>query len=345
MLEIRRLFVEQRKDIFEKWAEFLAKSSISVEKNVDYTCGLFENETMIATASLSNNIIKCVAIDPDYRGGNAFNILITHLIEISSLNGSFDFYVYTKPEFKESFERLGFHEIASVENTMIFMEKSLHGIDEYLSNIQKYKSSHGVAGAVVMNANPFTKGHLHLVQTASESVDILYVFVVEEDRSEFSFETRIRLVKDGCEEITNVIVLSTGNYMVSSKTFPSYFIKESTDVTKVQARLDAHVFKERIAPVLNITQRFVGEEPFSIATNIYNNALKSVLEPEIQLNVIERKEVNNQVISATTVRTLLKEQGIESVRDFVPLTTFNYLSSYDGQETITSLKTQEESYE
>ena len=75
-----------------------------------------------------------------------------------------------------------------------------------------------------MNANPFTKGHLYLVETALEQCDHLYIFVLSDDSSKFSFEDRFRLVKLGTEHLNNVTVIPSGQYQVSQATFPSYFL-------------------------------------------------------------------------------------------------------------------------
>ena len=50
--------------------------------------------------------------------------------------------------------------------------------------------------------------------------------------------------------------------MVSSATFPSYFLKEKADleVAKVQATLDATLFLENIVPTLQLTKRYVGQD-------------------------------------------------------------------------------------
>ena len=45
-----------------------------------------------------------------------------------------------------------------------------------------------------MNCNPMTKGHLHLLETARKFVDYLYVFVVEEDKSDIPFAVRYAMV-------------------------------------------------------------------------------------------------------------------------------------------------------
>ena len=77
---------------------------------------------------------------------------------------------------------------------------------EYGRGLQRYLEANralvreGANGAVVMNGNPFTLGHRHLVEEAARRVDTLYVFVVREDRSAFSFDVRLRLVREGTSD-------------------------------------------------------------------------------------------------------------------------------------------------
>ena len=63
-----------------------------------------------------------------------------------------------------------------------------------------------------MNCNPFTLGHRYLIEQASEKVDHLYVFVVEEDKSFFPFSDRIGLVKKGTADLKNITVKPSGKY-------------------------------------------------------------------------------------------------------------------------------------
>lgn len=81
-------------------------------------------------------------------------------------------------------------------------------------------------GAVVMNCNPFTKGHRYLVEQALGMVDKLYLFVVEEDKSYFRFEDRFHMVKAGVADLENVHVVPSGKYVISKDTFAQYFEKE-----------------------------------------------------------------------------------------------------------------------
>ncbi|UPU39489.1 hypothetical protein MX850_01510 [Erysipelothrix sp. Poltava] len=146
------------------------------------------------------------------------------------------------------------------------------------------------------------------------------------------------LVRLGTAHLKNVKVLPTENYMVSSATFPSYFLKEDDDVTFVQARLDARVFAHHIAPALNITKRYVGSEPFSNATNIYNEALQEEFKGKLDLEIVDRIGNEESIISATKVRSLLAEENLDAVRHFVPETTFAFFISEEGKQVIAALK-------
>lgn len=70
-------------------------------------------------------------------------------------------------------------------------------------------------------------------------------------------------------DLPNVICHDSGPYMISSATFPSYFLKDSDQVVRTQAALDLEVFK-KIADTLGIRRRYVGEEPNSHTTCLYN---------------------------------------------------------------------------
>jgi cytidyltransferase-like protein len=50
-------------------------------------------------------------------------------------------------------------------------------------------------GIIIMNANPFTKGHRYLIEQAAQQVEHLIVMVVEEDASRFSYAERKAMVE------------------------------------------------------------------------------------------------------------------------------------------------------
>lgn len=208
---------------------------------------------------------------------------------------------------------------------------------KYITDLrkQRYEVKDGRAGAVVMNCNPFTFGHRYLVETAAGQVDKLFVFVVEEDKSFFSFKDRIELVKEGTKDIINVCVVPSGRYIASSQTLAGYFERDTIGDIYLDASTDLELFAQ-VANALNITIRFAGEEPLDIFTRQYNNNMRIILESYgIEFFEIKRKEENGKPISASTVRMLLKQKKFDAISEIVPLTTFNYLVKTFGDMDCT----------
>lgn len=181
-------------------------------------------------------------------------------------------------------------------------------------------------GAIVMNCNPFTLGHMYLIEEAKKSVDLLIIFVVEEDKSYFSFNNRMEMVKRAVEGMSNVYVASSGQYMISALTFPEYFTKDCNKNITVNTTYDVNLFAKCIAKELGISVRFVGTEPNDLITRQYNEMLKQILPLNgIELVEIKRKENGNGVISGTKVRQLIIEKNISELRNLVPETTIDIL--------------------
>ncbi len=202
---------------------------------------------------------------------------------------------------------------------------------ELFSYIQYIKSKVELSldkqiGSIVMNCNPFTLGHRYLIEMASKKVDILLIFVLQEDKSEFSFEERFKLVKLGTNDLDNVYIFSSGKFMISSITFPEYFLKGQKQNIVVDTSNDLNLFGEIIAPNLGIKVRFVGEEPIDLVTQQYNESMKKIL-PQYGVQVVEipRKTSDNEVISASVVRKLMRENRYKEIQKRVPNTTYNYL--------------------
>lgn len=181
-------------------------------------------------------------------------------------------------------------------------------------------------GCIVMNGNPFTNGHAYLIQEAIRQVEYLIVFVVEEDKSFFSFNDRFNMFKMYCDKFPNIFVVPSGKCIISTETFGEYFNKELLQNETVTPIKDAQIFAEIIAPQLNISIRFVGDEPIDLLTRQYNKTLETVLPSfGIILKEIKRYEVNGEVVSASKVRLMLKHNDFDKIKQYVPQTTLDYL--------------------
>jgi len=205
-------------------------------------------------------------------------------------------------------------------------KRALIDFYDQLSASTEGASEKAVFGSIVMNCNPFTKGHRYLIDQALTKCDYLVVFVVEEDKSIFPFEDRFRLVAEGTEDLPNVILIPSGKFIVSSLTFSEYFNKSELQDRVVDTSTDVLMFVREIAPCLHITKRFAGEEPFDAVTRQYNESMRKIL-PEYGMEFVEipRAEAANEVISASTVRALLEKKEFEAVEKLVPETTYRYL--------------------
>ena len=186
-----------------------------------------------------------------------------------------------------------------------------------------------VIGSIVMNCNPFTKGHRYLVEQALSKCDKLIVFVVEEDKSYFPFADRLALVKENLADLKNVLVLPSGQFILSARTFKEYFNKESLQEQKIDASLDVALFGREIAPSLDISIRFAGEEPLDKVTAQYNAEMGHLLQQyDVKFVEIPRLKREGMPISASQVRRLLKERDFRNIRKLVPEATYRYLRRF-----------------
>ncbi len=208
-------------------------------------------------------------------------------------------------------------------------ENNIHayrGLQDYLNDLKDKSVPSDNIGCIVMNCNPFTQGHQNLIKTAASQVDHLYIFVVQENRSCFSFNDRLVMTTNGCRSLDNVTVLPGGQYIISTLTFPEYFEKDHKKDLTINASMDIHVFGKFISKTLNISKRFVGQEPFCPITRQYNQQMLEILpEYGIAVLVIERFKVDDTPISASQVRRLMGEGQFEQIGDLVPKTTYDHL--------------------
>ena len=310
----------------------LAAEGIRRDRNLDYSCGIYDEayEHIIATGSCFKNTLRCFAVSDKHQGEGLLNSILTHLIEVQHERGNAHFFLYTKCSSAKFFADLGFHEIARVPDELVFMENRRNGFADYLAAL-KAESPAPADGqriaSLVMNANPFTLGHQYLVEKAAAENDLVHLFIVSEDASLVPFSVRKKLVLAGTAHIKNLVYHESGPYIISSATFPSYFQKDEMAVSSGHARLDITIF-QRIAATLGITRRYVGDEPLSQVTNLYNQIMQKALPAcGIECVILPRKEQNGQAISASVVRQALQTDDFARLAALVPSTTLEYFQS------------------
>ena len=302
------------------------ESGLRFEETFDVLVGAFENGRLVATGARYGNILKMFAITPEYQDGSLLGELVTELMRSGMLLGLETFFVFTSPPHAPSFQALNFRLLVS-HGPVALLEYG-NALSRYLENYRHLADEAKETGAIVMNCNPFTRGHRYLIQKAAAQTERLLIFVVREDRSAFPFEVRLQLVREGVADLPSVHVLDSSHYAVSSVTFPAYFLKANESVSQVQVEIDLHLFARHIAPFFHISRRFIGTEPYCRTTRLYSEAMKRILpEYGVEVGEIERLSVDEAPVSAYRVRDALRREAHETLRQLVPDTTLNYLLS------------------
>ena len=361
----------------------LEREGIHRDQHLDYTAAMLDEDYhVIATGSLFGNTLRCMAVSSDHQGESLMNAIVSHLIEVQYSRGNYHLFLYTKCDSARFFGNLGFYEITRVpEENIVFMENKRTGFRDYLAALQRETkqaettardeanagnptaghpaeavmapggscaagpaalNQSGRVGAIVMNANPFTLGHRYLVEQARAACGVLHLFMVSEDVSLVPFSVRKKLIMEGTKDIPGIIYHEAGSYIISSATFPAYFQKGDNAVIRSQAGIDARIFTQ-IAAALGITDRFVGDEPTSVVTGIYNEILSTALpEAGVACHIIPRKEADGKAISASTVRSCIHDGRLEDIRGLVPETTYRYFTSPEAAAVIGRIRAAEE---
>lgn len=307
------------------WRGFLQKQGLFPGELPETVFFLTDGDTLIGTASLSGDLIAYFAVDPARRGEDLAAVLLTAIRNHAFRNGFERLFLLTKPENRRLFAGLLFEPVAETSSA-VFMESPGGGIAELLSNAPK---ASGKVGSIVMNADPFTLGHRFLIETAAKECDFVFVFVLSEEKSFFSAEDRLSMVKKGVSDLPNVFVLPTKRYLVSAATFPTYFLKDRQKATEAFCDMDIAVFLEKFVPALSISVRYLGTEPSDPVTDAYNAALlKALPENGVAVRLVERKTADGDPVSAKTVRRLLAQKEFVKATALLPESTVSYLNNH-----------------
>ncbi len=304
---------------------------------------------LVGTGSHQGRILKYIAVGPKFRDTTAFALIVTYLTE-KLLKIYKHTFVFTRPENAVRFRGLGYSEIATAEPLFTVLEfgfESIRTYQNYLKTIIAPLKTSAVA-SIVVNCNPFTNGHKFLIEKAAAENEVVYLFVVEEERSVFPFSVRWELIRKGIQHLSNVVMVKGGMYVVSGAISPSYFLKCETadDIMRKQADLDVTVFAKYVVPVLKIRKRYVGTEAYCQTTAAYNESMKAILPGYgVELIEVERKAVDSgndgrpNYISASKVRQAINEDRLNEVLDFLPDSTREFLMSDDSLAIRSKIKT------
>lgn len=320
--------------------------------DVDYYAALVDesSDEIVAGGGLKGGVIKCVAVADGHKGEAVANKIVSHLIAKANAAGHQCVKLFTKPQNRPLFESLSFRFLAEAPEA-ILMETGVGGIAKYSEELRAKSEECNCyllagrnsvevdstklsvdtvkwsVGVIVMNCNPFTLGHRYLIERSSELVERLYVVVVREDCSMFSYSERKAMVSQGVKDLGNVVVVDGSDYAVSATTFPTYFLKRISDATDTQILLDLDIYLRHIAPALGANVRFVGSEPTDPLTRRYNELMRQQLGDD-HICEIPRMEKYGSVVSASRVRRAIEANSLWQAIKLVPSSTIPYIIAH-----------------
>lgn len=326
--------------------QFLGDNGLRLD-DVDYYAALVDETTdeIVAGGGLKGGVIKCVAVAEGHKGEAVANQIVSHLIAQANADGHQCVKLFTKPQNQKMFESMSFRLLAEAPKA-ILMETGIGGIRRYSEELEsekekvKSEKSNGKLhhlnpspqhpimpqrGIIIMNCNPFTLGHRYLIEQAAQQVQTLYILVVREDCSMFSYDERKAMIVRGVAHINNVVVCDGSEYSISATTFPTYFLKSLSDASDTQMTLDIDLYRRHIAPALGATVRFVGTEPDDPLTRRYNELMKSML-PDVR--EVARLQQGGVAVSASRVRKAIVENHLAQAARLVPPTTIPYIAAH-----------------
>lgn len=315
----------------EEIRALLAANDLALDEQIELFVVCRQQGRLVACAGLDHATIKCVAVAAECRGEALSLKLGSEVVALAAERGRFHLFLYSAPHNLRFFRGWGFYPLVEVPDLVVVMENSPVALQRYCDGLARLRRPGGKIGSIVMNANPFTRGHRHLVEQAAAACDGLHVFVVKENASMFSYDDRFALVAAGIGDIANVTLHQGSDYIISRATFPGYFLKEIKVIEHSWAAIDLLLFRRYIAPALGITHRFVGSEPLDVVTNRYNEDMRHWLQqaefPAAAISVVElpRIKTGGRPISATEVRALLARRDFATIKELVPATTLQFL--------------------
>lgn len=309
-------------------------SCLRFEEGFDDLVGVFDGGQLCACGARAGRVLKMLVVAPEHRGTGLLAQVVSELMRRGCEAGVSGYFIYTRPATAAVFEGLAFKLLAATGRAVLLEHGN--GLHRYLSE-RASKLRDGRNAAVVVNADPFTVGHLALVAQAATLADTVYVFVTSEGGFQLPLETRLELAAIGTAHLTNVVVTDTGPYVLGRATFPAYFLNQGEEIDLVRMELDAELFGKCLAAAFQIAIRVVGSEPTDPVSRRYNQCLRQRLTDwNIQLVEIERTRLGERWVDTRRARRALAAGDLAALGGLVPEGTLPCLGAATASVAATT---------
>jgi [citrate (pro-3S)-lyase] ligase len=305
--------------------QLIESNDLCFESDSDDLIGLFRDGRLAACGARRGRVLKMLVVDAAFRGEGLIGGIIAELMRLGRAAGQDGFLIFTRRCSVPAFSAAGFKAL-SEQGPVVLLE---HGnkLYRYLMERAVLMRS-GDNAAVMLNANPFTRGHAALVEQAARSADTVYVFVFGEGHYLFPLDVRLEFARRGTAHIDNAVVTDLAHYRIHPELFPRYFLRPEDNAEQLRIGIEGELFARHIAPHFHITRRVVGSEPLDPAGRTYNPLMKRCLESfDIRLQEVERVKSGDLWINTKRVQKALRDGDMASLAAALPEPVLDYLST------------------
>ena len=228
-----------------------------------------------------------------------------------------------------SFERLNFRVLARHKKAVLL--ENQNGINRFLRRLADRVTIGNNAG-IVINADPFTLGHLSIIEAASRDSSQVYVFVPTHGRFTFDSQTRLEWAQHETQHLPNVQVINAESYLLHESIFPGYFLPLNEDKEQLRLEMALTLFINHLAPYFSIKRRYVGEEPVDPEVREHHTLMEiNLSNAGIQTVKLPRRKSNNLWVSTQQVKHDLNAGNLEKLRGQLPEFTFQCIQANASQ--------------
>jgi len=314
----------------------VASTCLKFEEGFDDLVGIFDARRLVACGARAGRVLKMLVVDPAHRGEGLLGDIVAELMRRGREAGVDGFFIFTRPETSPVFEGLAFKQLVCTDHAALLEHGN--GLHHYFRQRAGLIRS-GRNAAVVLTSDPFSSGHQHLAEHASERADWVYVLVPSEGRFVWPLDVRLDLARQGTRHLSNVIVTETGPYALSSATFPAYFLKPGEAADEVRLEVDVELFARHLAPAFSLETRVAGTEPLDPMLRRYNQIMqKGLARRAIRFLQVERKKLGGRWINTAAVHKAFMNRDLPLLQELVPEPTFAHLQSPESEPFIETLR-------
>lgn len=285
--------------------QLIESNHLRFETNFHDLVGYFRDGRLVACGARRGRVLKMLVVAEEFRGEGVIAPIVTELMRLGRATGEEGFFIFTRTCSVHSVTRLGFKPLAEFGG-ITWLE---HGgeIRQYLTQ-RAALARPGRNAVVLTDADPFTLGHLRLVEGAAGEADTVYVFVRADGPHWLPLSARLELARQSVACIANAVVTDTGPYRLPVDRFPGYFLRPGDDAAKIRVGLEEQVFGRHIAKPFHIQTRVVGVEPPPFTDQSYH----AMIQPHLARWDIGLREVGSDIPAGQWIDA---RQACEELRD------------------------------